>query len=136
MSHIAMQLTTLGSFVAYFAAALVLTGIFILIYVWLTPWHEFALIRAGNAAAALSLGGAVIGFVLPLASVIAHSVSLLDLAVWGVIAMAVQILVFVLARLMDGDLRRRIEAGEVATAGKLAVMALATGILSAACMTY
>jgi putative membrane protein len=131
-----MQLTTLGSFLAYFAAALVLTAIFVLLYTWLTPWSEFALIRSGNAAAALSLGGAVLGFVLPLASAIAHSVGFVDMVVWGVLAIVVQILVFLLARLIDGDLKRRIEAGEIATAGKLAIMALATGILNAACMTY
>ena len=51
---------------------------------------------------------------------------------WG----PVQILVFLLARLLDGDLKRRLEAGEIATAGKLATMALAVGILNAACMTY
>jgi hypothetical protein len=43
-------------------------------------------------AAAISLSGAVLGFAMPIANVIAHSDTLLDLAVWGVIAGIVQLL--------------------------------------------
>ena len=46
-----------------------------------------ALHRGGVAYAALSLGAALIGFCLPLASVIAHSAGLLDVAVWAMVAM-------------------------------------------------
>ena len=136
MQEIATHLSTLGSFAAFFLAALALMALFVLVYTWLTPWDEFSLIRAGNNAAALSFAGALLGFVLPLSSAIAHSAGLLDMVVWGVVALIVQVLAFLLARLLDADLRRRIEAGETATAGKLGVLALSVGILNAACMTY
>ena len=133
---IAMQLKTLGNFLLYFGSAAVLVGIFLLIYTRLTPWHEFALIRSGSNAAAVSLAGALLGFILPLSSAIAHSVAFVDMLVWGVIALVVQIVVFLVVRVVEPDLKRRIEAGEVAAAAKLGVFALGFGILNAACMTY
>ena len=48
--------------------SLALTALFLAIYVRITPYREFALIRAGNVAAAASLSGALLGFVIPLAS--------------------------------------------------------------------
>ena len=42
-------------------------------------------------AAALNLGGAILGFCLPLASTIAHSVSIADVAMWALVALVVQI---------------------------------------------
>ena len=50
--------------------ALALLAIFAAIYVRVTPYNEIALIREGNMAASISLSGALIGFVLPLASAI------------------------------------------------------------------
>ena len=134
---IGLQLTTLGNFLAYFVAAVVLTGVFLLVYIRLTPWDEFALIRSGSNAAAISLSGALLGFVLPLSSAIAHSVGFIDMLVWGVVALVVQCVVFLVEqRIFDRDLKRRIEAGETAAAVKLGVMSLAFGILNAACMSY
>ena len=133
---IATSLGTLGRFLLYFVAAIGLTGVFVFVYTWLTPWNEFALIRSGNNAALLSFSGARLGFILPLASVIVHSHNVLDMLVWGVVALIVQILVFLVERLLDNDLKRRIEAGETAAAGKLGVLALGAGILNAACMSY
>jgi len=133
---IAMQLSTLGNFVLYFVSATVLVGIFALIYTRLTPWHEIPLIRAGNNAAAISFSGALLGFILPLSSAIAHSVAFIDMIVWGIVALVVQLLVFLGVKLIDSDLKRRIEGGETAAAAKLGVLALGFGILNAACMTY
>ena len=130
------SLSTLPAFIAYFTAACALTTLFLWIYAAVTPWSEFTLIGAGNVAASISLGGAVIGFVLPLASVIAHSAGWLDMIAWGVVAIGVQILVNVVARRIAPGLRAAIEAGKVAPAATLAVASLAVGILNAACITW
>jgi putative membrane protein len=53
-------LTTLPAFLAYFAVAMGLLVLFLLVYLNVTPYHEVALIRAGNAAAAVSLAGALL----------------------------------------------------------------------------
>ena len=71
------------AFLIAFAAAGVFTLAFKLIYQWVTPYHERTLIRDGNTAAAIALGGALIGYVLPLASALSHTVSLMEFAAWA-----------------------------------------------------
>lgn len=130
------SLAGLPSFLLYFATAIGLLLLFLLAYIFITPYREIALIREGNAAAAASLSGALLGFVLPLASAIAHSVSLPDMAIWGLIALVIQLLVYLAARLLLPDLARDIPAGKVATGVFLGALSLAIGVLNAACMTY
>lgn len=133
---IAVSLGALGNFALYFISGTGLIAAFMFIYTWLTPWNELSLIRANNGAAAMSFSGALLGFILPLASAIVHSVAFVDMIIWGLIALVVQVLVFLAERLLDSDLKRRIEAGEVAAGAKLGVLALGFGILNAACMSY
>lgn len=130
------SLATLPSFLAYFIGALALVGIFVAVYVRVTPYSEFALIGAGNVAAAISLGGAVAGFAMPLASVIAHSVGWLDMIVWGIVAMVVQILVYVAARVVMPTIAGHVKQGRIAPATALATASLTVGLLNAACITY
>jgi putative membrane protein len=127
-------LSTFPAFLAYFVTGAILMAIFVLLYANLTPHREIALIRGGNTAAAISLSGALIGFVMPLASVIAHSVSLVELVVWGVIALVVQIGGFLLARAVLPHLPQAIDDGNVADAVFLAGLSLSLGLLTAACM--
>lgn len=125
-----------AAFVLAFAAAGVFTVAFKLIYQWVTPYHERDLIRAGNTAAAISLGGALIGYVLPLASALSHTVSLLEFAAWALLAGVIQILVFItMSRLAFRNVTSRIEAGENAAAIYLASISICVGLLNAACMT-
>lgn len=131
------SLAGLPSFLFYFATAMGLLALFLVVYVFITPYREFALIREGNVAAAVSLGGAMLGFVLPLASAIAHSVSVLDMVVWGAIALLIQLSVYLVARfLLLPELSRDIPAGRVATGVFLGALSVAIGILNAACMSY
>ncbi|MGE0723479.1 MAG: DUF350 domain-containing protein [Alphaproteobacteria bacterium] len=129
-------LETLPSFLAYFGSALALAAVFMIVYIVVTPHREWALIRAGNAAAAISLSGAGIGFAIPFASVIAQSQNLIDMAVWAIVVMVVQILVYLVVRLALPGLSAKIEAGDVAHATLLAGASVTIGILNAACMTY
>ncbi|WP_312785423.1 DUF350 domain-containing protein [Brevundimonas sp.] len=124
------------SFLIAFAAAGAFTLAFKLIYQWVTPYHERTLIREGNPAAAIALGGALIGYVLPLASALSHTVSLAEFAAWALLAGVIQIVVFVaVSRLAFRNLVGRIEAGEVAAAIYLAAISICVGLLNAACMT-
>ena len=130
-----MHVENLVGFATYFAASLGLTGVFLLLYMWITPHREAALIGAGNRSAAISLGGAGLGFVLPLASAISHSVSLLDMVMWGAVAMVAQLLVFALARLLAPQLVLAITEDRMSVAMALAAMSVGVGMLNAACMT-
>ena len=124
------------SFLIAFAAAGAFTLAFKLIYQWVTPYHERTLIRDGNMAAAVTLGGALIGYVLPLASALSNTLSLMEFAAWALLAGVVQIVVFtVVSRVAMKDLKTRIEAGEMAAALYLASISICAGLLNAACMT-
>ena len=66
-------INSLAAFASFFLTATVLLAGFIAVYLMVTPYKELTLIRAGNKAAALSLGGVVIGFALPIAVSVAVS---------------------------------------------------------------
>ena len=82
------------------------------------------------------MAGSLIGFGVRLASVMLNSLSLIDLVLWGIVAMIVQILVYFLVRMPMPRVSERIEAGEVAAGIWLGVASLVAGILNAASMTY
>ena len=127
-------LSTFPSFLVYFVLGAALIALFALLYSRLTPHHEITEIRRGNSAAAIALVGGLLGFVIPLASVIAHSAAVIELLVWGVIALAVQLGGFFVARRVLPHLPQAIQDGNVADAIFLAGLSAVLGILTAACM--
>lgn len=127
---------SLGNFLLYFGVAIGAEIIFLVIYTMLTPHREVKLIKDGNVAASISLAGAVIGFTLPLASVIIHSVSIVDMVIWSAVALVVQVVVFFVASLALRGLSRRIEAGNSAAAVTVAAASIGIGIINAASMSY
>ena len=129
-------LATLPLFLVYFALASLLMIAFVLIYTKITPYDEFALIKQGQIAPAISLSGAILGFVIALASVIKNSVDLVDMVAWGVVAGLVQLLAFAVVRLFFRGLTDGINQNNIAKALMLGVVAVAFGMLNAACMTY
>jgi putative membrane protein len=124
------------NFISYFGAGLALTALFLIIYTAITPQKEFKLIREGNVAAACSLGGALVGFIIPLSSAIMNSVDFLDMIIWGGVALVVQLIVFFILRILFRSLPAGIEKGVLSEGILLGVFSLAAGILNAACMTY
>ena len=130
------SLAGLPAFAAYFALAIVLLLLFVRLYTWVTPHDEFGLIRANNPAAAVAFAGAIIGFAWPLASAITHSMSLLDCAIWGGVALVVQVITFVLSSAALKQLPQRITQGELAAGIFSAACSVTVGMLNAACMSY
>ncbi|MFT0893222.1 DUF350 domain-containing protein [Pseudochelatococcus sp. G4_1912] len=132
------MVTTLGQFIDFlidFIIATFLVGLYLLIYTFVTAHNEFALIRRNVISASLSLGLSLIGFALPLSSAIINTDTLVDLVVWGLIAIVVQILAYGFVRLVMPDLTRRIADGEIGTATFLGAVSLTAGIANSACMT-
>lgn len=129
-------LSTLPEFLSYLGVALVLTTVYAVAYTAVTPHPEWKLLREGNLSAALAFGGSLIGFVLPLASAIAHSISLVDCVLWGGIVLVVQILAFFGLRLVFPRLPDDIVADKRGVATVAAFFFLAVGILNAACLTW
>lgn len=124
------------AFLIAFVMAAGFTLVFKLVYQWVTPYHERDLIRAGNSAAAVTLGGALIGYVLPLASALSQTYSLQEFAAWAVLAGVIQILAFVVvSRFAFKGFVERVEKGEMAAALYMASVSICIGLLNAACMT-
>ena len=103
------------------------------LYALVTPHREIQLIREGNAAAALSFGGVLVGIALPLAFALAASTSVMEIALWGATTIVVQLALFWLVDLVLRGLPKRIKQGEIAAAALLVAAKLAVAaILSAA----
>lgn len=136
MDHVINYVDTFPVFLAYFAVAITLMALFLIIYVRVTPYHEFALIKQGNPAPAITLSGSLIGFILPLCSVIKASVSLLDLAIWGAIALLVQIIAFLVINRIFPSVTLHVLKGETSSAILFAAITLGVGMINAACMSY
>jgi len=135
-SLLALSASNIPAYLAYLGTLVALTALFTLVYKLVTPYRELELIRAGNKAAAFSLGGTVIGFSIALNTIAAGSGSLLDMAMWGVIALVCQLLVFfVVARLL-GDLRQGIEEDRMGYGVFLGAVSIAMGMLNAGALTY
>ena len=131
-------LTAVLNFSLYFAVSIALLLIFKFVYALVTPHDEWKLIKEDkNVAAALGFGGAIIGFSLALSSAAEHSVSLVDFATWGLIALIAQALAFALIRFgFMPKIVQRIEDNEMSAGVMLGVMNVAIGLLNAACMSY
>ena len=127
-------ISSLPAFAGYFATAVGLLAVFVVLYVFVTPYSELALIREGNTAAAVSLGGAIVGYALPIAVSVAVSHSIAAMVGWGVVASVVQLLAFIAARLALPRLNESIPQGKMASGIFLASLAIGVGILNAGCI--
>ena len=128
-------LENLSEFLLFFVVAAVMTVIFVVIYTRVTRHNEIALIKKNSAAAAAAFSGSLIGFALPLASTMINSVTVFQMVLWGVVALIVQVLVYLLIRLPMPRISKRIEDNEVAAGIWLGAWSIVAGILNAASMT-
>ena len=130
-----IYLAELPEFLAYFVVSLLMVIAFIAVYTNVTRHSEIKLIKENSAAAAVAFSGAMIGFALPLASAMISSNTILEMIIWGVVALIVQIVVYLLVRLPMPRVSERIEQNEIAAGIWLGASSLAAGILNAASMT-
>jgi putative membrane protein len=128
-------LTGIPAHLLFFVVALGAVALFIAIYTAITPYREIPLIRAGNSAAAVSLGGAILGYSVPLAQSVAQSGSLGDMLVWSGVGLAAQLFAFGVTRLILPQLVTDVREGKIAPAIFLAALSIAIGILNAAAMS-
>ena len=136
MEFLKFSLSGFDDFLVYFGLGILFVAAFLWIYLLVTPYREIQLIRSGNAAAAWSLGFTLLGFSLPLAAAIIHSVNPWDMMLWAAIALVVQILVFIVVRLLLPEVTKHIQEGQVASGAFLGMLSLTAGVLNAASMTY
>jgi putative membrane protein len=136
MTSLYPSLTGVPNFFLYAGIGVTLTFVFAVIYIRITGHDEVRLIREGNASAALAFGASLIGFSLPMSKAIAQASSVPDCVLWGVMALIVQLLAYMLARFIIPDLSKKIEVNMLAAAMVLASISLVAGQINAASMTY
>src|SRR6201991_3212918 len=101
---ILQSLAGLPAFLVYFCTAIVAVVAYLFVYTRVTPHDEFQLIRDNVPGAAISLGLSLLGFSLPVERAIAHSPNIVDCIICSLIALAVHLVVFYVARIPVPDL--------------------------------
>lgn len=130
-----MTTALLQSYLSYFGSGLVLVALFMVIYERVTPYPELRLIREGNTAAALTFGGAMLGFTLTFVSSAMHSATFPQFVMWAGVGGLMQILAFGLACLGVGNVKEHITSGNNAVALGLFFISLTVGALNAAALS-
>lgn len=123
------------NYALHLIAAGFLLLLFFMVYSWATPFDEMTLIRQGNVAASLTLGGAMIGFSMTVASGLVHTDALLSFLGWSAAAAAVQLLTYILVTRLLHMSKQHIEGNNVAFGLLLASISISVGAVSAGALS-
>lgn len=123
------------NYLIHLLLAAVLLAVFFVAYTRMTPYDEVLLIRQGNQAAALSLGGALIGFSVTVGSALMHTLDYQQFFAWAFGAMLVQMLVYAITTRALNMAKDQIEGNNTAFGGLLGAIAIAIGIINGACIS-
>lgn len=144
----ASQWASIMNFLLYLGISLPILALGTYLFMLTTPYKENELITAGAdladrqkvlaaQATAWDIGGKILGQSLVLASAIFHSVSPVDLIIWGLIGAIFQVVVFYLFELITPfTVIREIPKGNVAVGIFSAFVSVATGLILAALISY
>ena len=124
----------LPKLIIQFITCAVLLAIGVAIYVRVTPFREREMVEHGNAAAGTMLAGAILALAIPLAAMLATSGTFLDVLVWGIVALILQLITLGVVALVMRNFRTMIEGGNIAAAVTLAGAQIAVALLNAAAM--
>ena len=134
-----MEFELFAGFISFFFTAVVLVVIFLYLYAIVTPYDDYKLIfEENNLAASLGFGGAIIGVSIPLYSALVHSVSYIDFAIWGGVAIAIQLIFAFIVTRIEGkySFKTKISEGIVAVGILMAFLSISIGLLNAGSMSY
>lgn len=127
------------NFLSYLGVAIGLLVVGMVLFTLSTPKiKEFKLIAEKNVSAAMLLGGKVMGLAIVLGAAAEYSISLADMAIWGVIGIVSQIIVFILAEVITirFSIQKAIEEDNRAVGTILLSLSLAVGWIVAKCLSY
>jgi len=127
------------NFLSYLGTGMALLIIGLLLFALSTPKiKEFQLIANGNITAAMSLIGKMLGLALVLGAAAEYSVSLIDMAIWGVIGIVSQIVMFFVAELVTTrfSIQQAILDDNRAVGTMLIGLSLSIGWVLAKCLSY
>lgn len=139
----AEQWNLILDFLVYLVVSLPIMGFGLMVFMLTTPYPEFKLMRGGSSgdpvkvaaakASALDLGGKIIGLALVMASAIYHSVTVLDLVIWGLTGIAFQVIVFYAFEFLTPfSIRAEVPKGNESIAIFSSRISIAAGLIMAA----
>lgn len=123
------------NYLIHLVLAAALLAAFFVAYTRVTPYDEVLLIRQGNHAAALSLGGALLGFSATIGSALLHTADYREFFAWAFGAMVVQMLVYAVTTRLLRMSKDHIEANNGAFGGLLGAISLSIGVINGACIS-
>ena len=123
------------NYALHLLAAGLLLLVFFQVYTWTTPFDEMLLIRQGNVAASLTLGGAMVGFSMTVASGLMHTDNLMSFLGWSAAAAAIQLLTYALVTRLLHMSKEQIEGNNVAFGLLLAAISISVGAVSAGALS-
>jgi putative membrane protein len=123
------------NYLIHLLLAAVLLALFFVVYTRTTPANEVLLIRQGNQAAALSLGGALIGFSITVGSALMHTANYQEFFAWAFGAMLVQVLAYAITTRVLNMSKDQIEANNSAFGGLLGAISISIGVINGACIS-
>jgi putative membrane protein len=137
------------NFLMYVGVSLPLLVIGIFVFAKTTPYNDFKIMFDGDEledktkvaaakAVAFDLGGKMIGLSMVMASAVYHAVNLVDLAIWGGIAMVSLIIIYYIFELLTPgiSIRKEIPNGNMGVGIFSFSLSIASGILMAALISY
>ena len=132
MEYISALITGLPFLISHLFITLCLLLIGITSYIFLTPIKELKLIKDGNISASISFSGALLGIGIPLASSLSVSNSMLEIIIWGLTAIVLQLLCFKVTDTFLKDLSKRIEDDQLATSILLFSIKISVSLINSA----
>ncbi|WP_374363453.1 DUF350 domain-containing protein [Pseudoduganella danionis] len=123
------------NYLIHLLLAAVLLAVFFKAYTSWTPFNEVLLIRQGNLAAALSLGGALIGFSITIGSALVHTADYREFVMWAAGAMIVQMLAYAVTTRLLNMAKDQIEGNNAAFGGLLGAISISIGVINGACIS-
>ena len=119
-------------YVAAYAVALLTYISGLVLYTFMTPHSEIKLMKAGNAAASLSLSATMVALALPLAAAVHNTHNPLEIAVWGSNAVLFQLIAYFGFTRLVPEINHAIVQDKVINTLPLAALQLSVAILNAA----
>ena len=132
MEYISALISGLPFLISHLFITLCLLFIGITSYIFLTPIKELKLIKDGNLSASISFSGALLGIGIPLASSLSVSNSILEIIIWGLTAIVLQLLCFKVTDTFLKDLSKRIEDDQLTTSILLFSIKISVSLINSA----
>jgi putative membrane protein len=130
-----MNIELISGYLLHLASAFALVGVFVFIYLRVTPFDEITLIRKGCVAPALSFGGTLIGFSWTVASGLLHLPGYAAFLSWVAAAMLIQLVAFLILKSALPDMKAALESNNVAMGALMGSISLSIGLINGACLS-